>query len=265
MSFNDIEPFRKALAGVPEGLIKPSMSSLLWVIVSYPNGCYIGQESLAKQACLKHDNFTKVLRACTKLGLIEREQSYARTGIRQCYRVNMPKLLELGRVENSPPTLTNRVEQNLVVGGTESPTGGTQVDPYKDNKYYKSSKEDLFNSSLSFIPAGSRFSVTKEFNSLLEELEHRGTTLEAIEAEFSRVNWSGINSPKVFVLGRLRDLVARPVQFSETNRPPKCANPECDEETRTLTYPVSVPKGNGQTTQFCLECNHYWVNQRNGF
>jgi hypothetical protein len=265
MSFNDIEPFRKALEGVPEGLIKPSMSSLLWVIVSYPNGCYIGQDSLAKQARLKHDNFTKSLRACTKLGLIDREQTYARTGVRQCYRVNMPRLLELGRVEHSPPTLINRVEQSPVVGGTESPTGSNQVDPYKDNKYYKSSNEDLFNSSLSFIPASSRFSIPKEVHSLLEELEHRGTTLEAIEAEFSQVNWSKVNSPKVFVLDRLRDLVARPVQFSATNRPPKCANPECDEETRTLPYPVTVPNGNGQTTRSCLECNHYWVNKRNGF
>ena len=265
MSFNDIEPFRKALEGVPEGLIKPNMASLLWVIVTYPNGCYIGQDALAKQACLKHDNFTKVLRACTKLGVIDREQSYARKGIQQCYRVNMPRLTELGRVEHSPPTLTNRVELKPVLGGTESDIGGTQLHPYKDNKYYKSSSEDLFTSSLSFIPATKRFAIGKEFHKLLEELEHRGTTLEAIEAEFSRVDWNSIDNSRVFVLSRLRDLERRPVQFTATNRPPKCANPDCDEETRTLPYPVEVPNGNGQTTRSCLECNHYWVNKRNGF
>ena len=265
MSFNDIESFRKALEGVPEGLIKPSMSSLLWVIVSYPNGCYIGQDALAKQARLKHDNFNKSLRACTKLGLIEREQNYARTGVRQCYRVNMPRLLELGRVEHNPPTLINRVEHNPVVGVTESSTGSNQVDPYKDNKYYKSSNEDLFNSSLSFIPASKRFSISKELYSLLEKLEHRGTTLEALRADFSQVNWNLIDNSRVFVLSRLRDLLARPVQFSATNRPPKCANPDCDEETRTLPYPVEVPNGDGQTTQSCIECNHYFVNKRNGF
>lgn len=265
MSFNDIEPFRHALEGVPEGLIKPSMSSLLWVIVSYPNGCWIGQDALAKQARLKHDNFTKVLRDCTKLGLIDREQKYARFGLRQCYRVNMPRLIELGRVEQSPPTLTNWVEQSPVVGGTESPTGSNQVAPYKDNKYNKSSNEDLFNSSLSFIPASSRFAIPEELHSLLKELEHRGTTLEVIEAGFSQVNWAGINSPKVFVMGRLRDLMARPVRFSATNRPPKCANPDCNKDTRTLPYSVPVPNGNGQTTRNCLECNHFWVNKRNGF
>jgi hypothetical protein len=177
----------------------------------------------------------------------------------------MNRLNELGRVENSPPNTTNRVELKPVLGGNESITGETHVHPYKDNKYYKSSNEDLFNSSLSFIPALSRFSIPKELHSLLQELEHRGTTLEAIRADFSQVSWNLIDNPKAFVLGRLRDLVARPVQFSATNRPPKCTNPDCDEETRTLPYFVSVPNGNGQTTRSCLECNHYWVNKRNGF
>lgn len=265
MSFNDIEPFRKALEGVPEGLIKPAMSSLLWVIVSYPNGCYIGQESLAKQARLKHDNFTKSLRACTKLGLIDREQTYARTGVRQCYRVNMPRLLELGRVEHNPPTLTSRVEQSRVVSGTESPTGSNQVDPYKDNKNNKSSNDDLLKTSLSFIPANKRFKVPDEMRNMLSELEHQGTTFQAIRDEFSQVNWDLINNPRVFVLGRLRDLVARPVQFTANNQPPKCANPECDEFTRSLPYPVLIPNGNGATTKTCLECNYVWVNKRNGF
>lgn len=263
MSFNDIEPFRKALQGVPEGLIKPNMASLLWVIVSYPNGCYIGQDALAKQACLKHDNFTKVLRACTNLGLIDREQTNARKGVQQCYRVNMPRLTELGRVEHSPPTPTNRVELEPVLGGTESDIGGTQVHPYKDNKYYKSSHEDVFSSSLSFIPATKRFTIGKEVHKLLEELEHRGTSLEAIEAEFSRVIWNSIDNPRMFVLSRLRDMLARPVQYTTTSRPPKCDNPDCDEKTRTLPYAVEVPNGDGQKTQLCLKCNSFWVNKWN--
>ncbi len=178
--------------------------------------------------------------------------------------VSNSKYDELARVEQSPPTLTNRVELQPVQGGTESLTGATQVDPYRDNKYYKSSKEDLFNSSLSFIPAKSRFSIPKELHLLLEELEHRGTTLETIRDDFSQVNWGAIDNPKAFVLVRLRDLMARPVLYTATNKPPKCANEDCDEESRTLPYPVSVPNGNGQTTKSCLECNHYWVNKRNG-
>ncbi len=265
MSFNDIDPFRKALEGVPEGLIKPAMSSLLWVIVSYPNGCYIGQEALAKQACLKHDNFTKTLRNLTKLGLIDREQTYARAGIRQCYRVNMPRLLELGRVELNTPTLGNRVDSLTEVGGTESCTGITQVDPYRDNKYYKSSNEELFDSYLSFVPAQKRFSITKDVQSIIKDLECRGTTLEAIRDDFSRVTWNSINNPRLFVLGRLRDLAARPVRYTVDSQPPKCSNSDCDPLTRTLPYFVEIPGGNGSATQYCLECNQYWVNKRNGF
>ena len=263
MSFNDIEPFRRALEEAPEGLIKPSMASLLWVIVTYPNGCYIGQDALAKQACLKHDNFTKVLRNCTKLGLISREQTYARAGVRQCYRVNMTRLLELTRVELSTPTTNKRVELETVQGGTESPSGSNPVHPYKDYKNYKSSKDDLFISSLSFIPANKRFAITEEVKKLLNELEHTGTTLEAIEAEFRHDKWESITNPRVFVTGRLRDLVARPVRYTSERQPPKCSHPDCDPVTRTFPYAVENP-GEGKTMT-CPDCNHFWVNKRNGY
>lgn len=263
MSFNDIESFRRALEEAPEGLIKPSMASLLWVIVSYPNGCYIGQDALAKQACLKHDNFTKVLRSCTKLGLISREQTYARAGVRQCYRVNMTRLLELTRVELSTPTTNKRVELETVQGGTGSPSGSNPVHPYKDYKNYKSSKDDLFTSSLSFIPANKRFAISEEVKKLLNELEHTGTTLEAIEADFGTVSWDSIHNPRVFVTSRLRDLVTRPVRYTFERQPPKCPNPDCDPVTRTFPYAVENP-GEGKTMT-CPECNHFWVNKRNGY
>ena len=265
MSFNDIEPFRKALAGVPDGVIKPSMASLLWVIVSYPNGCYIGQEALAKQARLKHDNFTKVLRACTQLGLIKREQTYARTGLRQNYSVNMPRLLELGRVEISTPSFDTRVESKTPVGATESETGSTPVDPYRDNKNNKSSKEDLFSNLLKNIPANKRFGFDSDVLSQLKKLEHRGTTLEAVKEDLRLVSWDSITNPKAFILSRLKDIEARPIRYSAECPPPKCSNPQCDQETRSLSSPVEVPGGNGSTTFYCLECNHHWVNKRNGY
>jgi hypothetical protein len=265
MSFNDIEPFRRALEEAPEGLITPSMASLLWVIVSYPNGCYIGQDALAKQARMKHDNYSKVLGRCTRLGLILREQSYARAGVRQCYRVNMTRLLELSRVELSTPTNNKRVELETVQGGTKSPSGGNQVHPYKDYKYYKSSKEDLFITSLSFIPANKRFAISEEVKKLLIELEHTGTTLEAIEADFRTVAWDLIQNPRVFVTGRLRDLVTRPVLYTSERQPPKCNNPDCDPTTRKLSYPIEIPNGNGARTYSCPDCNYSSVNKRNGY
>lgn len=265
MGFNDIEPFRKALQGIPEGLIKPSMASLLWVIVSYPNGCFLGQDALAKQACLKHENFNKVLRQCTKLGLIEREQRYARKGLQQCYRVNMTRLLELGRVELSTPITPERVETETAKGGTESPNGGTPVIPYKDNKYNKSSEKDYFNNLLSFVPGSKRFDIGKELRKVLADLEQRGTTSKAIEDHIGEVAWDLIDSPEHFVMKRLRDLLARPVRYSAENPPPKCNNLECDPGTRLLSSPVDIPNGNGAKTFQCLECNPFQVNKRNGF
>lgn len=130
----------------------------------------------------------------------------------------------------------------------------------------KSSKrEDLFRTVLSFVPTAKRFIPGDELIALVEELEHRGTSLQAIEAHFRPHNLNLINNPEAFITKELRNLVALPVRYSADHRPPKCANPECDEETRTLPYPVEVPNGNGQTTRSCLECNHYWVNKRNGF
>lgn len=265
MSFNDIEPFRRALEGAPEGLIKPSMASLLWVIVSYPNGCYIGQDALAKQARLKHENFKRVLRDCTKLGLITREQSYARAGVRQCYRVNMTRLLELARVELSTPTTNKRMELETVQGGTESPSGSNPVHPYKDYKNYKSSKDDLFSSFLSFIPANKRFAISGEITKLLQELEHAGTTLEAVKAEIRGHDWERINNPRVFFTRLLRDLVARPVHHTSKRQPPKCSNPDCDPITRKLSYPVEIPHGDGAKTYYCLDCSYSAGNKRNGY
>jgi hypothetical protein len=266
MSFNDISPMRQAFRAIPHKTLNTSMRTLLLIIASYPEGCYIGREALAKECGFGELSTLKSnINKCLKLKLLDREQKYPRDGLQQCYRVNMKNLMTLSGVSLNSPSIMGRVDLKPSEGLSEMPSGVTEIAPYKDNKQYKSSNEDLFNTSLSFIPASSRFSIPKELNSLLEDLEHRGTTLEAIRGDFSQVNWNLIDNPKAFVLGRLRDLMARPVQYTATNRPPKCANPDCDEKTRTLPYLVSVPNGNGQTTQSCLECNHYWVNKRNGF
>jgi hypothetical protein len=155
------------------------------------------------------------------------------------------------------------VELETVQGGTESPSGSNPVHPYKDYKNYKSSKDDLFISSLSFIPANKRFAITEEVKKLLNELEHTGTTLEAIEAEFRHDKWESITNPRVFVTGRLRDLVARPVRYTSERQPPKCSHPDCDPVTRTFPYAVENP-GEGKTMT-CPDCNHFWVNKRNGY
>jgi len=266
MSFDDLPPMRQAFRAISHDTINTPMRNLLLIIASYPDGCHIGREALARECGFgKLSTLKSNINKCLKLNLLDREQRYPREGLQQNYWVNLNNLMSLAGVSLNNPSPMGRVDLIPAQGLSKPPSAVTEIAPYKDIKNNKSSKEDLFNSSLSFIPALSRFSIPREVHSLLEELEHRGTTLEAIRADFSQVNWNLIDNPKAFVLGRLRDLVARPVQFTATNRPPKCTNPDCDEATRTLPYPVLVPNGNGQTTRSCLECNHYWVNKRNGF
>lgn len=52
MSFNEIAEFRELLSRISKerpGLINAGMRNLLFVIISYPDGCFIGYEELADQ------------------------------------------------------------------------------------------------------------------------------------------------------------------------------------------------------------------------
>jgi hypothetical protein len=213
----------------------------------------------------KESTLKSNLNKCTKLNLIDREQKFPREGVQQCYRVNLNNLLSLGGVTLNDPSPMGRVDLKPAQGLSKPASGFAEMAPYKDYKNNKSSKEELFIFSLSFIPAHKRFAISGEVKKILSELEHRGTTLEAIEADFRTVAWELIDNPRVFVMGRLRDLVARPVRYTSERQPPKCSNPDCDPATRKLPYAIEIPKGNGARTLSCPDCNFSSVNKRNGY
>jgi len=153
MSFNEIAVFRTALGAISRlhpKLINAGKRNLMWVIVSYPDGCFIGGAELADQAGLDQGTVLKYLRELRTLGFIDREQTYARKGVRQCYRVNV-RNMELF-VSMSPVTpLSNDSSPLMPIAGdsktvTESANGYRQEHPYreyKDNKYDKE-KDRLF-------------------------------------------------------------------------------------------------------------------------
>jgi hypothetical protein len=264
MSYDQIAPMRQAFRAISHETINTSMRQLLLIIASYPNGCFIGYEALTKECGFNKESTLKSnLNKCTKLNLIDREQKFPREGVQQCYRVNLNNLLTLGGVTLNDPSPMGRVDLKPAQGLSKPASGFVEMAPYKDYKNNKTSKDDLFNSSLSFIPANKRFVISEEVKKLLNELEHRGTTLEAIEAEFRHDKWESIHNPKAIVTGRLRDMVARPVRYTSDRQPPKCAHPHCDPVTRTFTYAVENP-GEGKTMT-CPECNFFWVNKRNGY
>ena len=106
MSFNEIATFRIALGRITrdyQKLITAGHRSLLSVIVSYPEGCFIGLDELADQAGLSNDTAKAYLRHLANLSLISREQSFARKGLRQCYRVNVNELTNFNRVLPDTP------------------------------------------------------------------------------------------------------------------------------------------------------------------
>ena len=149
MSFNEIAVFRTALGAISREhpkLINAGKRSLLWVIVSYPDGCFIGLQELADQTGLDPGTVLKYLRELTKLGFISREQTYARKGVRQCYRVNVRNVQHF--VSLSPVTPSNNDKEHnplLPVTGesksvTESVTAYHPEHPYRDYKDYKYDK-----------------------------------------------------------------------------------------------------------------------------
>lgn len=240
------------------------MTNVLWAILSYTDGFYDGQDSLAKLARVKKSALDKNLRKLTALGLIAREQNFARKGVQQRYWVNMDRLNALAsnnqRVDIDTPNKTNRVELETAKGVTESLNECNEIHPYRKKDTQISSNEDL-ESYLKFIPSHKQFKLNRQLKEVLEELRHKGTTFKAIEDLFYTTNWDAINMPSVFVLKSLTDLNARPVKYSQEFPPPHCG--ECDPVERK--FPYLVENSSGQASQYCFTCNWYWVNKRNGY
>jgi DNA-binding transcriptional regulator YhcF (GntR family) len=156
MSFNEIAVFRTALGAISRlhpKLINAGKRNLMWVIVSYPDGCFIGQAELADQAGLDSVTVLKYLRELRSLGFINREQTYARKGVRQCYRVNVRNMEQF--VSMSPVTpLSSESNPLMPIAGdsktvTESANGYHQEHPYRE---YKDNKYDKENDRLSHQP-----------------------------------------------------------------------------------------------------------------
>lgn len=271
MSFNEIDPFRKALAGISGKTINPSMRDLLWVIISYADGCFIGHEELEAQAGLTPANLKKVRNKCLKLGLLLRDQKHARQGLQQLYRVNIPRLQELARVEDSNPSqltyrenILERVEINPSEGRTISPEGVKVVTPYREQRkerYKKSPESELFESFIQLFPTEQRFPQDRELLDLLLKLEHKGTPLKAVEADLSDTNWRVIRSPREFAKSLLKQLLARAPYYTQENPPPKC-EPLC---RRDEVNPTRFPNVDGGTSPVCQKCDPFYVNKSNGY
>jgi len=214
MSFNDIPEFRKALERLTieyPKLIPAGARSLLWVIVGWPNGCFIGQEAMANQAGLAISTKDTYLRLLTKLGFIRREQTYAHKGLQQCYWViveNMTSykcLLPVIAISNSElPT----VDKLLPITG--EPNASDPLQAYKDYKDYKYDKERFNEVILKGVPSELRATVGAGWNieELLNEAESLELSRNAIREHLNVTNWQNVKTAGAIVLIRLQGLIA---------------------------------------------------------
>lgn len=224
MSFNEIAEFRELLSRISKdqpGLICAGMRSLLWVIISQSDGCFIGRFELADQAGLSPETVKTYLRRLTPLNVILREQTYVRRGIRQCYRVSLPGLRELVRVS---PVTPIEVDSSLlgitesVSGITESATGYDQSPTYRDKRNDKEERVTTNLSTLNLtrfqevvlspLPPHVREFVTPGSNmeKILDELQLLGA-LDDAPGRLKEVNYDPGKNPGGLVLKVLNDLL----------------------------------------------------------
>ena len=258
MSFNEIATFRIALGRITRDypkLISAGHRSLLWVIVSYPEGCFIGKDELADQAGLSTDTSKAYLRHLTKLSLISREQTFARKGLRQCYRVNINELTNFVRVlpdtpfSNEPMGVTNSVK-----GVAELANGSHPIHPYKEYKYYKYDKP-RFDKLITYLPETVRQYVKpgKNYEDALDKLERKGTTLEAVGLYLGRQNYATSHKVGGLVSSFLDVLLGDKLPGVSSSMPPWCERPYCDQATRL--WPDASEDNSGRLTNKCGKCH----------
>jgi hypothetical protein len=203
MSFDEISPMREALSALPLGYVNTSESSLLWVIVSYPNGCFEGIEKLAQMARQTERTTFANLRNLSDKNLILKEQKFARKGLRQCYRLNMAEIerinqsSDIERVRLITPNKRVQLESDMGAinkpkGAIKSSKGSDTQHPYKEYKNNKYDKElfDEFTSGLKdqslipYIQAGSNL------DDLLKRVIQQDTSFKALHDYLGQQNFA---------------------------------------------------------------------------
>ena len=149
--FNDLAAIYKHFEQLPDGDINPTDASVIIAIARQPDGCFIGEEKLAKQARTSVGNLMKVLGKLRRLGIVTGDQRYARKGLRQCYRVSVSGLgAYVERVSvKTPFNSMDSTEAEMGISKTakgifENATAYPVGHPYKEYKQYKNDKDERF-------------------------------------------------------------------------------------------------------------------------
>ena len=251
MSFNEIADFRTALSQLSKshpGLVKGGRRSVMWVIVSYPDGCFIGYEEIADTAGYDTDTVKTYLRELTKLGFILREQKWVRKGLRQCYRIDVKAITDFHRVAPDTPTKTNDTSLG-VAQSVESVTGSTnECDPsptyrYKDKDKYDKTKNNRFSNFLNLLPTQLQgLTHGDNIDEPLNRLEAKGVPLQVTASHLSNHNYTGATNPYAVLISRLKD-------FSEQATDQVAGRKRIDEQNRLVDEQLEVMRLNKVTEE----------------
>ena len=281
MSFDEISEFRKCLSDLSKnnpGLINAGQRNLLWVIISYPDGCFIGFEELALQVGLSTDTINGYLRALTKLGFIDREQSYARKGVRQCYRVRVNVMRSRSLLPVTPRELSSVLPELLppvtsdVMPVTSEVIASDQSHTYKYNKYNRNDKElnsrlvinverwNVVSAKLDQL-VKHKFKPSVESERLLDIILKRpGMTLTGLRDLIGAINFATSTNNTGLLMNYLRELAGVIEANKSHHKATWCGN--CEKVSRT--YEVEGPGNDGKLTYDCPTChdNQVRIKQR---
>ena len=233
--FNDLAAIYKHFEQLPDGDINPTDASVIIAIARQPDGCFIGEEKLAKQARTSVGNLMKVLGKLRRLGIVTGDQRYARKGLRQCYRVSVSGLgAYVERVSVKTPfesmdsTEAEMGISKTVKGIFESATAYPVGHPYREYKNYKNDKDERFSFITKDLPESVKALIdyAPNVSELLDELERQGISLERIKGALEDTDFTNAYKVGGLFMSVLRGLrvsvapiVEKPIEVFE---PRKC-------------------------------------------
>lgn len=236
--FNDLAAIYKHFEQLPDGDINPTDASVIIAIARQPDGCFIGEEKLAKQARTSVGNLMKVLGKLRRLGIVTGDQRYARKGLRQCYRVSVSGLgAYVERVSvKTPFNSMDSTEAEMGISKTakgifESATAYPVGHPYKEYKQYKNDKDERFSFVTKDLPESVKALIeyAPNVSDELDELERQGISLERIKGALEATDFTNARKVGGLFISVLRSLrvsvapiVEKPIEVYEPSTCDMC-------------------------------------------
>lgn len=216
MPFNDLPILWRCLESLPKEQLNSTERLVLIHIATPSNGAYMGQDALAAQCGVTVRHSLRVISKLVELSFVTKEQSYARRGRRQCYRLDLAAIESYTHSVTPTSPITKKrdaTEPKRDATEPKSDTYGSKAGhprhPYKDNKDDKDDKDERFVFITEDLEDAvkARIKYGNNVRDRLHTLNLLGVSLKAIKAEISGTNFSTANNVGGLFIHRLDDLI----------------------------------------------------------